>query len=297
MLTGIDISTWQQPHDYAELANAIDFAILKAGGSNTGRRYTDARYARHADGLAHRVPVGAYWMNGAGPVAEDADYFLSILREDTRAAVVLDIETIDGYQHWSPDDALEFFGRLQAGGVTAPLYAYMNSSVAAAVDWSPLERAGIRLWLANYGRDDGTLTSPNPSTGTWSGWAIHQYTQEGAVAGISGGVDLNRAHDDALEGDDMFTQDDRDKLTALANGALPTAKGYPFPARDAVQNNLEAIINSIRALSKSGGVDVGALGAAIADSIRPTVEAALQDVQAGATPAEIADEIARRLEA
>lgn len=194
MLHGVDISTWQQPHDYGALARATDFVILKAGGSNTGSRYVDSKYQRHAAGLVpYRVPVASYWMNGAGPVEADAGFFLANLRPDASAAAVLDIESIDGYAGWTPTQATAWFERVRTARPDLPLFAYMNTAHAQAYDWRPVEQTGVRLWLANFGRDDGTLTSPNPGTGSWSRWWIHQYTQRGTVAGVAGGVDLNRA--------------------------------------------------------------------------------------------------------
>ena len=67
------------------------------------------------------------------------------------------------------------------------------ASVAQSADWSALERAGVGLWRANYGQDNGSLTSPNPGTGSWSTWQVHKYTQEGRLAGYAGPLDLNRA--------------------------------------------------------------------------------------------------------
>lgn len=198
MLTGVDISTWQQPHDYNALARSVDFVILKAGGSNTGSRYVDSKYVRHASALSGKTRVGAYWMNGAGTAAADADFFLRNLRGDTQACVVLDIETIDGYRYWSPAKSAEWFSIVRSALPGVPAFAYMNTNVAESADWRPLERSGVKLWLANYGRDDGTLSNPNPGVGTWSSWAIHQYTQRGTVPGVSGGIDLNRARENAF---------------------------------------------------------------------------------------------------
>ena len=194
MSLGIDISTWQDVRDYGALARSVEYVILKAGGSNTGSQYVDSKYHRHAAEFAkHSVPVGAYWMQGAGPVAADARFFIKNLRADTRAMVVLDIETIDGYNHWSPSQAMEWFRIVRDALPGASLFAYMNTSVAQSADWKPLEREGVGLWLANYGADNGSLTSPNPGTGTWSTWAVHQYTQQGRLAGYNGPLDLNRA--------------------------------------------------------------------------------------------------------
>lgn len=199
---GIDISKWQSVSSYEAAANAVSFVMLKMGGSNTGERYTDSRYAQHASGFAGKVPVGSYWMNGAGPVARDAEYFLANVRSDASDFFFLDIEEIDGFGAWGVEAALEWVGIVRAGRPGVPIYAYMNSSEAARRNWKPLENAGVELWVANYGSNDGTRSNPIPSTGSWSGWAVHQYTDKGSVAGIPGGVDLNYALTNPAKGNE-----------------------------------------------------------------------------------------------
>lgn len=190
---GIDISFHQAglPYD-AVLSGDVDFVILKAGGSNTGSAYTDSQYANHATGIRNRVPVGSYWMNGAGDPVKDAEHFLANLRDDADDVVVLDIETIDGYTAWTPTQALAWINRVRQS-YSGPVYAYMNTALAGVHDWTPLQKAGVLLWLANYGADNGTLSNANPGTGSWSAWSIHQYTQKGTMPGWARGLDLNRA--------------------------------------------------------------------------------------------------------
>ena len=198
LLRGIDISKWQEGVDYGRVSTAVGFAYLKAGGSNTGSAYKDSRYDQHAAGFApHLATVGSYWMNGHGDPTGDAEFFLSILRADADSFVALDLENIDGVTGWTPAQALAWFRRVRQG-YSGPLFAYMNSSYASGdgdrgLDWRSVEAEGVRLIVANYGADDGTVSNSSPSTGTWSTWAVHQYTQQGTVPGYSGGVDLNRA--------------------------------------------------------------------------------------------------------
>lgn len=191
-MLGVDISRWQTGINYGAMTSAVNYVLLKAGGSNTGSCYTDSLYATHASGLGNRVPVGSYWMNGAGPVTADANYFLSILRSDADDFIVLDIESIDGYQMWNPAQAIEWFNVVKAARPGVPLYAYMNSSAAASYDWRPVRDMGVDLWVANYGPDNG-YRAGEPSTGSWGSYVVHQYTQKGYVSGYSGQIDLNHA--------------------------------------------------------------------------------------------------------
>lgn len=85
-------------------------------------------------------------------------------------------------------------------------------------------------------------------------------------------------------------------LDALASGALPTANGYPFPARDAVQNNLEMIAGTLRALAaKDTRIDQAALGKQIAEALKPTIVEAVKQAGSGASADQIVDKIADRL--
>lgn len=204
MLTGVDLSRWQTITDYAALAAAIDFAVLKLGGSNTGSPYVTESYYEQASWLPGRgVPVGSYWMNGGGDPASDAAFFLDNLHGDAAAFLVLDLEHIDGYRAWTPAQALVWFETVRAARPNTELWAYMNAALAREHDWSPVERAGVRLWLASYGADDGTLAGAGRATTyaktdrlTWSTWHMRQYTQHGTVPGIAGQVDLNIAFSD-----------------------------------------------------------------------------------------------------
>lgn len=87
--------------------------------------------------------------------------------------------------------------------------------------------------------------------------------------------------------DDGFTDADRELLDALASGRLPTARGYVFPARDAVQNNLEAVAGLLREVAGSR-VDTTELAEQVAAHLLPTL-AGRSDAAA------VADELARRL--
>ena len=193
MSFGIDISYAQDVHNYDALASQVEYVLLKASGSNTGSNYVDSKYHRHANAIGGRKPTGSYYMNGASDATSAARFFVSNLNSNADDFAVLDIETIDGYACWSPAKSLEWVGEVRRLGYTGPIFAYMNTSVAQSADWSALERAGVGLWLANYGQDNGSLTSPNPDTGSWSTWQVHQYTQEGRLAGYAGPLDLNRA--------------------------------------------------------------------------------------------------------
>ena len=83
---GIDISRWNKIVDYDTLAGCIDFAIIKAGGSDKGL-YNDPTFIRNYNELHSRgVPLGAYYFVGrkfltANDGIADAERFLDIIGE------------------------------------------------------------------------------------------------------------------------------------------------------------------------------------------------------------------------
>lgn len=62
---GIDVSHWQGTIDWNKVKKAgIEFAIIKAGGSDAGF-YTDSRWeANYKGAKAAGIPIGAYYFVG-----------------------------------------------------------------------------------------------------------------------------------------------------------------------------------------------------------------------------------------
>lgn len=189
-MLGIDVSRHQDIHDYDALLQHVGVVVLKAGGSNYGR-YVDSRYKTHAAGFASRVPVGSYWVNGAGNPVEDADFFVDNLDPRAAAFIALDIETIDGHDYWRPEQATAWIDRVRLRLPHVPILAYMNQHLSGQEDWRPLARAGALLWIASYGPNNGHRNG-EPGTGTWpAGYIMHQYTDRGRLPGYDGNLDLN----------------------------------------------------------------------------------------------------------
>ena len=62
---GIDVSHWQGTIDWNKIKKAgIEFAIIKAGGSDAGF-YTDSKWeANYKGAKAAGIPIGAYYFVG-----------------------------------------------------------------------------------------------------------------------------------------------------------------------------------------------------------------------------------------
>ena len=83
---GIDVSHWQGTIDWNKVKKAgIEFAIIKAGGSDAGF-YTDSKWeANYKGAKAAGIPIGAYYFVGKDCVTAaagkaDAERFLQILK-------------------------------------------------------------------------------------------------------------------------------------------------------------------------------------------------------------------------
>lgn len=82
---GIDVSHWQGAIDWTKVkASGIQFAIIKAGGSDAGF-YTDPRWEENYKGAKDNgIAVGAYYFVGPGCISSadgkaDAERFLAQL--------------------------------------------------------------------------------------------------------------------------------------------------------------------------------------------------------------------------
>jgi LysM repeat protein len=82
-------------------------------------------------------------------------------------------------------------------GADANVYVYMSSSVTRAYNWSSVAASGVKLWVANYGSNNGAYHG-SPSVAYWDKWLIHQYTSVGRVTGYNGSLDTNLARSGAF---------------------------------------------------------------------------------------------------
>lgn len=197
---GIDVSSHQQEIDWPQVsADGVGFAYLKA---TEGAGYTDAHFRTNWDGArAAGVTPGAYhYFTLCSSGEKQAEDFLAAAPPDDSALPpALDLE-FDGACEDQPE----------AAAVQAEIDAF-----TAVVE----EAWGRRLliyssseWRRHYGLP---VTDPRPD---WlfaaearpdqEDWAVWQLRFDGAVSGITGGVDIDvarievlRAHAEIPEGE------------------------------------------------------------------------------------------------
>jgi lysozyme len=179
MLKGIDVSRWQGTINWNLVRPNIDFAIIKAGGSDVGK-YTDPMFSRNR-GEAKRVGVlviGYYYFIGGGDPETEAKHFFDIVGNLSGSEfVALDFEIA----HNDPVGySLRFLRKAESYFGLKPMF-YTNMGRVWQYDWSPVVRNNNGLWGAIF---DGNANSM-PNAQEWPVIAIKQYTSSGRIAGIT----------------------------------------------------------------------------------------------------------------
>ena len=192
--TGHDISRWQGTINISALGS---FVIVKAGGSDIGYYYTDPMYARNAKAVrAAGKQLGHYYYNGyADPTAAANSFVNGLVSYQAGDPLVYDAEES---RFVSPAKVMAWVQQVRKRlGSDANVYVYMSSSVTRAYNWSSVAASGVRLWVANYGSNNGAYHG-SPSVAYWDKWLIHQYTSVGRVSGYNGSLDTNLARSGAF---------------------------------------------------------------------------------------------------
>ena len=192
MKNGIDISKYQGNIAWKQVKDSgIDFAIIKAGGSDDGF-YTDPTYeANYKNAKAVGMPVGAYYIVGPMCVSEadgiaDAQRFIEMLKGKIfEYPVYIDLETTSpATKNGTTDAVLAFCRTMEQAGYFCGVYA---SDISGFKDRLELSRLKTRaLWVASY----GSMPKYVSSYGIW------QKSSTGRVPGIVGDVDLDECYID-----------------------------------------------------------------------------------------------------
>lgn len=192
MKKGIDVSKYQENIAWKQVKDSgIEFAIIKAGGSDDGF-YTDSAYERnYAGAKAAGVPVGAYYYVGRLCISRedgiaDAKRFIAMLEgKQFEYPVYIDLEETDPKNKAGATDAvIGFCETMEAAGYFCGIYA---SDISGFKDRLELSRLKTRaLWVASY----GSMPKYVSSYGIW------QKSSTGRVPGIVGDVDLDECYVD-----------------------------------------------------------------------------------------------------
>jgi lysozyme len=181
-LKGIDVSTWQGVINWPQVkAAGIQFAIVRAGHGTSRDKYWEKNYA---GAKAAGIRVGAYWYSEAKSTtgaAAEADKFLTVLKGKVlEFPVYYDIEEKSQFakgKAFCSSIALTVLKKLTAAGYLAGLY----TSTGFTPYFSSEVLRNYPFWCAQY----NTRCTYGGPYGIW------QHSSKGAVAGISGNVDLD----------------------------------------------------------------------------------------------------------
>lgn len=193
---GIDVSHHQGCIDFEAVKNSgkVDFAILKAGGSDDGF-YEDSKFREYLDGFRNvGIPVlGAYYFVGSGCVSTkdgiaDADRLCDILDGTGITYAILDLEsTAPPAREGATDASIGFMDRCIERGYNTMIYASDISGFKNRVDIDRLE--GYKKWVARYGSEPQYV----------SNYVIWQYSSTENIDGISDNtVDCNYLYDEDI---------------------------------------------------------------------------------------------------
>ena len=223
-LHGIDVSGWQETVDWAAVRRSGRlFAFAKA---TEGQTFVDRTFATNRVGMAAAGMVLRGFYHFARPdrnsAAAEAAHFLRTVGPLGPGEVpVLDLEVAPG--PGVGDWAAEWLALVAKGtGRTPVLYSYQSylySIPTARLTQYP-------LWIAAWGKNDGTLPTSPPKTDRWSTWTWWQYTSNATVPGVTGRVD-----------DSVFAGSAAD-LAAFAG--TPTAS--PDPLGDLLRGLLGGVV-------------------------------------------------------
>ncbi len=203
-VSGIDVATWQAGIDFADVrADGYQFVIVKAGGSQlSAGPYIGSQYATQVNGArAAGLRVGHYWLAGdfQSPV-QAADYFASHLHGYRSGDVIaLDNEVLDDSTRlWNDTEVATFFQRMHARIGNHVPWLYMGAGDLRSATWSRTIAAGVKLWVAMWGANNGSYPGEPNLGGAYPTWSAHQYSSKGSTGGIAS-VDVNVAKSEAFQ--------------------------------------------------------------------------------------------------
>lgn len=199
MYKGIDVSRWQGVIDWSKVKlSGVQIAIIKATGSDQGS-YIDSKFdENYKSAKAEGIKVGTYhFFDALANPEEQAEFYYSSLKDKKFECLhFCDVETGSNLGKTALSALVVRFCKRfkELAGVKCGIYAnsnYCNNYLDSSL-------ANYRIWVANYGVNNGTRTVLNPSIGEFKTLAGHQYTSTGSVSGISGNVDMNEFYDAVL---------------------------------------------------------------------------------------------------
>ena len=182
----IDVSEWQGKIDWEKVKPQIDGAILRCGYGSDSEKYDDAQFKRNADECTRLgIPFGVYLYSYAKTeekARSEAAHVLRLVKGYKLSyPVYLDLEE-NGTQAGAVERAIVFGEIIEKAGYWCGVYANLNW-------WNNYLKGLNRFtkWVAQY---NVKCDFKGSHLDIW------QYTSNGSVDGIKGGVDMNECYRD-----------------------------------------------------------------------------------------------------
>lgn len=193
MLKGIDVSSYQNEINWAEVKNQIDFAILRLGYGDNIESQDDRYFIKNANGcINNNIPFGVYIysyaknLTGNESIQSEIEHTKRQLSKITKKpfCVYIDMEdasTVSLGRNTLTNFALEYCKQITGSGYKAGVYAnqnwfqnYLNPSTISSYNYS--------IWCAKYSSEEPKISSY---------YDIWQYADNGKISGIEGKIDMN----------------------------------------------------------------------------------------------------------
>jgi len=203
---GVDVARYQGTIDWQELAEDVDFAMVRLGfrsmGDGTITEDSNARYNLQ-EASKYGVKLGAYFFSTAitaEEAKEEAAWCAEILAHyPITYPVAYNCEGFgdseNRHAHLSTaertDIALVFLEEMERLGYEAMFYASKNEMEGDALWQVSRIQEDFKVWVAQYPAEPYPETPRSDYSGVHQMW---QYTREGEAAGISAPVDLDIAY-------------------------------------------------------------------------------------------------------
>ena len=191
MKWGIDVSRWQGEFNFVKArAEGVEFAILKAGGGDSGL-YVDKMFERNYRIASALMPVGAYFFGKAMDTTtaiKEAEYFCKILNgRQFPMRVWYDVEAKMLSAKNLSTIVITFIERMRAGGYDCGIYA--SESTLKSLCKTPAIN-NYPHWTARW-----TKTPPTIQTEIWQFGGEINLIRSNKVAGVT--CDQNYLMDNA----------------------------------------------------------------------------------------------------
>lgn len=182
---GIDISAWQKGLNLAQAkAEGVQFAVLKAGGADSGY-YKDSQFETfYNQAKANNIPVGSYYFGKAFSVEDavkEANYFIKYLNGKDILHVWYDVEgkMLNQDKRKLTDIIKAFCNTMIQSGYVCGVYTSLSHFNSNFYD---TELVIYPHWVACYGTKKPTLKSGN-LVEMWQFGGSQNYIRSNKIAG------------------------------------------------------------------------------------------------------------------